>query len=268
MTDPLIDVDGRRLSVRVTGNQDPTVVLLSSSGGGHAQWSDLRTELGATRCVSYGRPGIDGSDPLSADEQRAGDVPSAAARQLGHLLQLLRFAPPYVLVSCSIGGYIADRLLAQQPQDIAGLIQIDPTFISPIPRMVRAGYVDDAHGSGYLFAWDRSQLELELVPPPRPSRSVVVSRAFGTVPAEVIERAWQPLTPAEADEGWRRCQVEWARRLSATHIVASTAGHHVQIDQPRLVAFVVRAVLDAVRRHEVVHLDRSAVHRVGGNLVE
>jgi pimeloyl-ACP methyl ester carboxylesterase len=64
VTDRLIDVDGYRLAVRVTKSQGPAVVMLSSAGGGHEQWEQLRARLGDTLCVSYGRPGIDGSDPL------------------------------------------------------------------------------------------------------------------------------------------------------------------------------------------------------------
>jgi len=84
---------------------------------------------------------------------------------------------------------------------------------------------------------------------------VVVSRAFGTVPSTSSERAWRPLTPTEADHGWRARQVQWARRLNAVHIAADTGRHHVQGHQPDLVAYLVGQVIAANRTGGRVTLD-------------
>jgi pimeloyl-ACP methyl ester carboxylesterase len=186
-----------------------------------------------------------------------------------HLHELLRSAgigPPYVLVGCSIGGWIADQFAAAWPSEVAGLVQIDPTFITPIPRIEWNGTFEDADG-GLTFSEPACRAELEANMPSPPQRAVAISKAFGTVPLDVIERVWQPLTPFEVDHGWRACQVEWARRLQAVHIAATTAGHHVQIDQPALVAFAIRQVLAATQAGTDLALDPSDVAAAGGTLL-
>ncbi|WP_222596471.1 hypothetical protein, partial [Pseudonocardia sulfidoxydans] len=55
--------------------------------------------------------------------------------------------------------------------------------------------------------------------------------------------------------GWRECQREWARRLDAVHIAADTAGHLIHVQEPDLVAYAVRAVIDAARAGRRLHLD-------------
>lgn len=266
MTDRTVDVDGRRVALRLTGSQEPAVVMLSSAGGGHDQWQQLRTLLGNTLCVSYGRPGIDGSDPLPPDLQSVPRTASWAGDHLHELLRAAEIGPPYVLVGCSIGGWIADQFATRWPSEVAGLVQIDPTFITPIPRIEWDGAFEDADG-GLTFSEPACRAELEANVPSPLQRAVVISKAFGSVPLDVIERVWQPLTPFEVDHGWRACQVEWALRLHAVHVAATTAGHHVQIDQPALVAFVLRQVIAAARAGTDLALDPSDVAAAGGTLL-
>lgn len=265
--DRRVEVGGTGLAVRLSGVRRPAVVMLSSAGGSHEQWAQLRERLEDTLCVTYGRPGLGGSEVLSPSESSVPRSVGWAADQLHGLLDAAAITPPYVLVSCSVGGWIADQFAARWPADVAGLVQIDPTYILPIPRTTRDRPVDDADGTGITFRWDAVQAELTTNRPSPPRRAVVISRAFGSVPAEVIERAWQPLTATEADQGWRARQVEWAHRLDATHIAANHAGHHVQMDQPDLAAMVVRAVVQAARRDVDLELSAADVLRAGGHLL-
>lgn len=268
MTEQLIDVNGCSLSIRATGSEGPAVVMVSSSGGAHDQWDALTPLLNdATTCVTYGRPGLGGSDPLPPGKANIPRGARWAADQLRTLLHASDIGPPYIVVGCSIGGYIADQLAARWPDETAGIVQIDPTWITQIPRLERLDSVDDADGAGILFSRDLWHADLTAGPPPQSSRAVVVSRAYGTVPAEVIERAWKPLTVAEADDGWRECQREWARRLGAVHVAADVAGHHVQIGQPGLVALVIRAVLAAAREGRGVRIDPNELAAQGGQLL-
>lgn len=267
MTERLIDVDGCRMAVRATGSGAPPVVMIASSGGAHDQWEALIERLGDTTWVTYGRPGLGGSDPLPPAEASRPRGAAWAAGQLRTLLHGAAVEPPYVVIGCSVGGYIADQFAARWPGETAGLIQIDPTWITQIPRLERLDSVDDADGAGIVFSRELWHAELTTEPAPQTPRAVVISRAYGTVPAEVVERAWQPLTMAEVDDGWRECQREWARRLGSLHIAADTAGHHVQIDQPGLVALVVDAVVGAAREHRPVVIDRADIASAGGQLL-
>ncbi len=164
MTDRLIDVDGYRLAVRVTGSQGPAVVMLSSAGGGHEQWEQLRARLSDTLCVSYGRPGIDGSDPPPPDQQGVPRTASWPADHLHTLLHAAQIPQPYVLVGSSIGGWIADQFTAAWPGEVAGLVQVDATSITPIPRAHREETFDDAEHGGSTSPGPRPSPSSSLLP--------------------------------------------------------------------------------------------------------
>jgi hypothetical protein len=72
---------------------------------------------------------------------------------------------------------------------------------------------------------------------------------------------------AEADQGWRECQRHRARRLDAVHIAADTGGHPVQIDQPKLLAAIVQAVLEAARDRSGLSIAAAVVKDAGGTLL-
>lgn len=267
-SDTLVQVGGLHVEVRITGSGTPPLVMLSSSGGAHEQWEQLRAQLSDTTSLTYGRPGLAGSDPLPPDQARTLRTVEWAAEHLHQMLRAAGLPAPYVLSGCSIGGWIADRFAALWPDEVAGLVQIDPTMLTLIPKMEWREAVDDADGAGILFARQDSQQELLDNPPPPPRRAVVISRAFGTVSADIVARYWQPLTVAEVDHGWRVCQREWARRLAAVHVAADTAGHHVQVDQPALVAYVMRAVLIAARADADLLIDPAELGAAGGRRLD
>jgi pimeloyl-ACP methyl ester carboxylesterase len=123
----LIDVGGYQLHLHVMGEDRglPTVVLDHGAGSMSAQWGWIMPEIAQhTRVVAYDRPGMAWSDPsprqLEADE---------LVRDLHNALQQAGISGPYILVGHSMGGLIT-RLFAQaHPDEIAGLVQVDPRDI-------------------------------------------------------------------------------------------------------------------------------------------
>jgi pimeloyl-ACP methyl ester carboxylesterase len=131
------------------------VVCLSCAGGAHDEWAAVAERLGGTvEMITYGRPGLGGSDRLP--RALAGGTQSLgwAATQLRGLLHQADLAPPYVLVTSSIGSWIADLYTARWPDDVAGLVLIDPTNFTAwrrssrwITRYLTATRAGDAPGS-------------------------------------------------------------------------------------------------------------------------
>lgn len=265
--DRLVDVAGIRLSVHVAGSGSPAVVLLSSAGGAHDQWDRL-VPLLTTTSVTYGRPGLGGSDPLAAAEAARPTDHDELTTQLHNLLWVADVPPPYVLVNCSIGAYLADRFAVRWPEEVAGLVLLDPTMITPLPIVERSETVDDADGRGVVLSRGGCHHLLVSEPPALSPRSVVVSRANGTIPQRALELYWAPLTMKQADHAWRERQQEWAQRIGAPLVIADTAGHFVHADQPELVVAMIDAVIGAWRRDEPLTLDREHVVTAGGYLVE
>ncbi len=92
----LVEVDdGLHLAVGWEGSGSPPVVCLSCAGGAHKEWSGVAEQLSSsTQVITYGRPGLGGSDPLGTDQ--AGRLQSIGwtALQLRTLLRNADSAPP------------------------------------------------------------------------------------------------------------------------------------------------------------------------------
>jgi pimeloyl-ACP methyl ester carboxylesterase len=123
----LVEVDGHRLNVRLSGTVKPgvpTVVFESGLGSSPIDtWFSVRSAIAATtRTVAYERAGIGASEP--GPEPRS--IKQIVA-ELHALLSKLEVPPPYVLVGHSWGGPIIHSFAATYPKEIAGLVYVDPS---------------------------------------------------------------------------------------------------------------------------------------------
>ncbi len=270
----LIDVGGYRLDLRTTGNGAPAVVCLSALGGGHDSWERFAMLLADTSTVvTYGRPTLGGSDPLPEHLR----VPIGAAwpaEQLRTLLAAAGIAPPYMLVTCSVGGYIAHQYAALWPDEVAGAVWIDPSPPWDFPGLINDhdlrddSDADGPQGTGLLLSRAMVFDEQRARPPQnRDGRFVVLSGAVGRWLRSPVRDWHQPLTLAEVDAHWVVMQRDWAARLRAVHLVADEAGHFVQHEAPELAAAVVREIVTAAREDRSLRFDPAALAAVGGQLV-
>lgn len=86
-------------------------------------WAGVLRELGPEHAtLTYNRPGIGGSP--SATTPSDGLTIVAGLR---NLLQALELRPPYLLVGHSLGGLYLQLYARQYPEEVAGLLLIDPT---------------------------------------------------------------------------------------------------------------------------------------------
>ena len=149
----LVEVDGHKLNVRVSGTAKPgvpTVVFESGLGSPIDAWFSVPSAIAAmTRTVVYERAGIGGSEP--GPEPRS--VKQIVA-ELHALLAKLEVPPPYVLVGHSWGGPIIHSFAATYPKEIAGLVYEDPSDftqteadISPSGRRRDKGWQGGAAGN-------------------------------------------------------------------------------------------------------------------------
>src|ERR1041385_4652163 len=96
----LVDVEGRKISLKVAGAGAPTVVLEYGLGGSSRNWENIFPEVARfTRVVSYDRAGYGKSEngPEPRSQERL-------AKELHTLLHNAGIMPPYVLVGHSLGG--------------------------------------------------------------------------------------------------------------------------------------------------------------------
>jgi pimeloyl-ACP methyl ester carboxylesterase len=119
----MIDVGGHRLHVVCSGAGGPTVLFESGLGDGAAVWRKVQPQVATfTRTCSYDRAGIGYSEsaPAPRDSKRI-------AEELHTALEGASEKGPYVLVGHSAGGLHARVFAAHYPNEVAGLVLVDPT---------------------------------------------------------------------------------------------------------------------------------------------
>ncbi|HLH37946.1 MAG TPA: alpha/beta hydrolase [Bryobacteraceae bacterium] len=124
----MVDVDGIRLHAHLTGTKTsgPLVVLEAGIAATSLSWALVQNKIGEFAPVlSYDRAGLGWSEPCSA--------PRAVSRitdELRRMLDAIDAPSPRVIVAHSFGGLIALDYAARFPDEIAGLVLVDPVGAS------------------------------------------------------------------------------------------------------------------------------------------
>jgi pimeloyl-ACP methyl ester carboxylesterase len=118
----LIDLNGRSLHILSRGEGSPTVVFESGLMSTVLSWEAVQAEIAKATCaVCYDRAGLGWSDP--------GPAPRDAAQivtELHRLLALAQISAPFILVGHSFAGLTTRLFAARYPEEVAGLVLIDP----------------------------------------------------------------------------------------------------------------------------------------------
>jgi pimeloyl-ACP methyl ester carboxylesterase len=122
----LVEVgDGRRIYVSDMGQQmasGPTVIFESGIAATSQNWLRVQESVASfTRAVSYDRGGLGWSSACASAR-----TPTNIARELHELLQQADIPGPYVLVGHSFGGLVVRRYAAMFPDEITGVVLVDP----------------------------------------------------------------------------------------------------------------------------------------------
>ena len=118
----LVSLGTHRLHLHCLGAGSPTVVFDAALGGSSLSWTFIQPAVATfTTACTYDRAGFGWSD--------AGPMPRTVDRIAAELHALLRAAavpPPYVLVGHSFGGLSIRAYTGRHPEDVAGLVFVDP----------------------------------------------------------------------------------------------------------------------------------------------
>jgi pimeloyl-ACP methyl ester carboxylesterase len=130
-----IEVDGRRTRVRVDGDPDnPPVLLVHGIGRSMEDWAPQYERLAQSyRTISLDVPGFGFSE-----RPREAITLAALARSVADTLDVLGETRPVHVVGNSLGGAIAQQLLAEQPERVASLALINSAgFGSEVTLLLR-----------------------------------------------------------------------------------------------------------------------------------
>lgn len=278
----LVDVGGHQLHIVCAGEGSPAVVIIPALGATTDEWGEVQRRVARETAVCvYDRAGLGHSD-----SPRKHRTAVRMARELHTLLSRVDVAPPYILAGHSMGGLIARVFIALYPGDVAGLVLVDSSHPEMEKRTARV-YSWQYFGGPLLSAVLERTRPLGLqrmardlgfpkdgqVPRSRNRRADQAELlTIGAVCHETAEVAGDlgdlPLavvTSAELDpnyepgsrqqharsrfyRGWVGLQNEMAApSTNSTHIVAEHGGHHLNRDNPELVATVVTGLVRRVR---------------------
>lgn len=130
----MVDIGGRRLNLYCSGDGPVTVVFDSPSGDAAWNWFEVQPAIAKrTRACVYDRAGLGFSDP-SPRVSTSGNV----VDDLHRLLKNAGIAPPYVMVGSSFGGANVQLYAYRYPEQVKGLVLVEPQHEDEIERMNKA----------------------------------------------------------------------------------------------------------------------------------
>jgi pimeloyl-ACP methyl ester carboxylesterase len=118
-----IDAGGPVLRMLMAGSGNSTVVFESGAGGPLEAWLRIQPEVSKfAKTISYDRAGngLSKKGPVPRDGRRI-------ATELHIALHNAHAPPPYILVGHSLGGPYIRVFAGLYPDEVAGLVLVDPT---------------------------------------------------------------------------------------------------------------------------------------------
>jgi pimeloyl-ACP methyl ester carboxylesterase len=279
----LVDVGGYNLHIHCIGAGAPTVVTESGLGGSSPDWSLVQPAVSQeTRICTYDRAGTGWSE--------AGPSPRTSqqiAIELHTLLTNAGEAGPYILVGHSTGGMHVQVYAGQYPEEVLGLVLVDPTpaqlmmSFSPadrqalLPNVGQFRFLSTLQFFGLLRLLPLSGGEALTSLPPATQALIQAHRlqsgALATVSAEALSMEtsliqttaaaplpsdrpliliWHgiPAEPVQLEPIARASMDELVQRsTNGKLVVAENSGHFITIDRPDVVIDAILQVLQSAR---------------------
>lgn len=120
-----------RLYLFENGSGEPTVLFESGIGATHLNWRGIQDPIATlTHTITYDRTGLGWSSPC-----RTPRIPGNIATELHQMLATAGLKPPYVLVGHSFGGLVMRRFALLYPEEVLGVVLVDPMRCAEWPPL-------------------------------------------------------------------------------------------------------------------------------------
>lgn len=129
----LYDIGGYRLHIQSRGSGSPAAVMDSGLGGNSILWTNALLAVAEyTRACAFDRAGYAWSQPAPPEVSRTS---RQIVAELRTLLEQAGLQPPFILVGHSFGAINMLVYAYQYPQEVAGLVLVDPSHPEMFERM-------------------------------------------------------------------------------------------------------------------------------------
>jgi pimeloyl-ACP methyl ester carboxylesterase len=255
-----VDIGGRRLFLQCQGNGPQTVILESGLISSSTDWAVLIPRLTpSARVCIYDRANAGLSD-AAPTPRTAQDI----AHDLHALLYNAGIAGPYLLVGWSVGGMYSLRYAATYPEDLIGLILIDPAHPEQTQRelaLLPPESSSESRGMQQL----RKQLQTdplqfrenqqEQIDIRTSEQQVRAITTLGAMPLIVFtagrleNQSGIPATHTQAmQQEWLSMHRHYlSLSTNSQHIIAERSYHCIQCMQPDLVVNAIQSLLQTGR---------------------
>lgn len=251
-----VDIGGRQIFLRCTGQGSPTVVL---EGGTTADWLPIHDAVAqVTRVCSYDRANGPWSRSDPAPMPRSGrDV----VDDLHAVLAAAKVPGPYLLAGHSNGGLFAQLFARLHGDEVAGLVLIDSVHVDyqdrrlalinslPAPgqpagaqALPRPQFIDPE--AQILLDETLAEVRAAIATTPLPAMPLRVLTHGKPAPAD-----FPPGSPEAADATlWLQLQTELTGLVpGARQVVAKDSGHDIPSEDPEVVVGAITEVVRAAR---------------------
>ena len=260
----LIDIGGRRLAMRVCGNEEPTVVLEMGLGGKGSMYDAIAKQVSTFTCVVwYDRAGLGQSDPVPTPRTVQDLVVDLHA-----LLHTANIPHPYILVGHSLGGLAVRFYREHYPDEVVALVLIDSAHEEQRQRQLAIlppKQLDEPSSLTQLrhawqVSWEDPNANEERIDNLANSKLMLSCRTLGSTPLTVISRGHSDRDPEKyppelvksIEQIWRQMQIELAQLSSQSrHLIAAKSGHMINEDEPEVIVEAIRQMVMYVRNERI-----------------
>jgi pimeloyl-ACP methyl ester carboxylesterase len=248
-----IDV-GSSLKLNVAeggGSSGPVVVFVAGLGEDLSTWRGVQPKISQfARTFAYDRAGLGKSDPSPAGKS-VGHLTS----ELHELLAAAKVPPPYVLVGHSLGGAIVQLFAFAYPDEIAGLVLVDPEDGRLLDRLQARMPPDQWDARQKMLDQmlsQASQAQKDEIQESRASGKVLATATpLPTVPTVLLTGTLKdpnfPGNPLEQDLKMELHKELLTTLPKAKQVLVPNSRHYIQEDAPELVIDAVRSVVRDAR---------------------
>jgi pimeloyl-ACP methyl ester carboxylesterase len=249
--------------VAPTDTGEPTILLEVGGGGDLLSWAEVLRVMPSThRLCAYDRAGLGKSEPPAEASRTAADQ----IADLRALLDAARVSGPFVIGAHSDGATVATLFTQAYPDDVVGLLFVDPRGprvrvewldALPAPAADEPASITDFRDGLETFETDPSlnpeRLHLQASFAAGAAALDAPGPLFGDRPVLVLSAETTPgpqlgLPPDLArtiDDIWAAGQQELADESTAGSLeTVARAGHEIQVDQPAAVIDALERILD------------------------